>query len=156
VIVMPLTYKDYKEAIEGEGWAIGDYKDLLARAETPEEKKVIKHILKEEEEHLDELWVLVKNLGLLPVGESPACRTMDVGEFREGYVDAYYPNLEGYAYQADIIGPDEGRKVMDAILKDVAWIEQCGNASPVLHMKDGKDLHVDDTDAFPAPTSEVR
>ncbi len=51
---------DYKEAMEGEGWAIGDYKDMVARAKTENEKKTLSHILKEEEQHLDELMNLTK------------------------------------------------------------------------------------------------
>jgi hypothetical protein len=43
---------------------------------------------------------------------------------------------------------------MDKILKDVVWIERCVNMHPVLHMKDGKELYVQDTDDFPTPTSE--
>jgi rubrerythrin len=47
-----ISYGDYKEAVEGEGWAIGDYKDLLKKAETQEEKDTIEHIVKDEQEHL--------------------------------------------------------------------------------------------------------
>lgn len=50
-----LEYDDYKEAIEGEGWAIADYADMISRAETDKEKEVLTHIRNEEKEHLDEL-----------------------------------------------------------------------------------------------------
>ena len=51
----PLSYDDYKEALEGEGWAIGDYKDMISKADTEHERKVLTHIHDEEEEHVDEL-----------------------------------------------------------------------------------------------------
>ena len=79
---------------------------------------------------------------------------MPIEEFREGYVDAYYPGLTGYAYQAEIISEDDAREVMEDILKGVAWIQRCADMHPILHMKDGKELYVQDTDDFPQPTSE--
>jgi len=51
----PLTYHDYKEAIEGEGWAIGDYADMIVKADTTTERETLLHIRKEEQEHFDEL-----------------------------------------------------------------------------------------------------
>jgi hypothetical protein len=66
------TYEDYKEAVEGEGWAIGDYKDMLSKARSDEEKEVLGHILKEEQEHLNELQSLMIKEGLMPVaGHNP-------------------------------------------------------------------------------------
>jgi rubrerythrin len=53
-------YNDYKEAIEGEGWAIGDYKDMISNAKSEKEKRVLTHIMKEEQEHLSELMSLMK------------------------------------------------------------------------------------------------
>lgn len=55
-----LSYDDYKEAIEGEGWAIGDYAGMISDADTNSEKKVLKHIRDEEKEHLDELQDLLR------------------------------------------------------------------------------------------------
>lgn len=46
---------NYKEQIEGEGWAINDYKGKIAEAKTENEKKVLTHIMNEEKEHLSEL-----------------------------------------------------------------------------------------------------
>ena len=51
----PLAYEDFKEAAAGEGWAINDYAGMIAEADTDKERKVLTHIRKEEEEHLDEL-----------------------------------------------------------------------------------------------------
>lgn len=90
----------------------------------------------------------------MPKVEKPACREMRMEEFRDGYVDAYYPGLTGYGYQAEMLTKDEGKEVMERILKNVVRIETCGNGSPILIMKDGKELFVDDTDDFPVPTSE--
>jgi hypothetical protein len=84
----------------------------------------------------------------------PLCRKMTMEEFREGYVDAHYPGLTGYGYQAEMISERRAMQVMEKILKDVVWIERCVNMHPVLHMKDGKELYVQDTDDFPTPTSE--
>ena len=50
----------YQQQIEGEGWAINDYKDAIAKAKTEKERKVLTHIMKEEEEHLEELMELDK------------------------------------------------------------------------------------------------
>jgi hypothetical protein len=55
-----LSYKDYKEAVEGEGWAIGDYKDMISKSDTDEEREALTHIKEEEEEHLDELHDLME------------------------------------------------------------------------------------------------
>jgi|GEM_PF-5930232 len=51
----PLTYEDYKEAVEGEGWAIGDYADMISKADSNKEKRILRHIRDEEREHMDEL-----------------------------------------------------------------------------------------------------
>jgi len=51
----PLTSHDFKEALEGEGWAIGDYKDMISKSDSLVEQQQLKHILKEEQEHQDEL-----------------------------------------------------------------------------------------------------
>jgi hypothetical protein len=51
----PLTKHDFKEALEGEGWAIGDYKDMISKTDSPNEQETLKHIMKEEQEHQDEL-----------------------------------------------------------------------------------------------------
>jgi gamma-glutamylcyclotransferase (GGCT)/AIG2-like uncharacterized protein YtfP len=56
----PLEYHDYKEAIEGEGWAIGDYAAMIAEADTEKERWMLNHIRKEEQEHLDELVELME------------------------------------------------------------------------------------------------
>jgi len=61
-----LTYEDYKDAILGEGWADGDYKDMVSKADTPEEKAVLTHIMEEEQEHTDELLGLMKHRGIEP------------------------------------------------------------------------------------------
>ena len=53
-------FEDFKEAMEGEGWAINDYKDMISRAKTEKEKEVLTHIMKEEQEHLDELMGMMK------------------------------------------------------------------------------------------------
>jgi len=82
------------------------------------------------------------------------CRKMSIEEFREGYVDAHYPGLTGYAYQAEFIDEDAAMKIMNEILGGVKWIERCVNMHPILHMKDGRELYVDDTNDFPTPTNE--
>lgn len=55
-----LKRADYKEALEGEGWAITDYKDMVSKAETKKEKNVLTHIMNEEKEHLNELMELME------------------------------------------------------------------------------------------------
>jgi rubrerythrin len=67
----PLTYQDYKEALQGEGWAIGDYTDMIAKSDKPAERKMLTHIMKEEQEHMDELIRLMANSNLIAV-ENPA------------------------------------------------------------------------------------
>lgn len=79
--------------------------------------------------------------------------TMTKEEFRRGYVDAYYPGLTGYGYQAEMITESEAKKIMNDILKDVVRIEEYGH-TPVLVMKDGRRLWATDTDDFPVPTAE--
>ena len=54
-----LSYNDYKEALEGEGWAQGDYKGMIAKADTKKEKKVLREIHDEESHHEDELLELM-------------------------------------------------------------------------------------------------
>lgn len=56
----PLTYKDFKEAIEGEGWAIGDYAGMIAESDDEGQRKMLTHIRDEEKEHLDELVTLLE------------------------------------------------------------------------------------------------
>jgi hypothetical protein len=63
----PLTKADYKEAIEGEGWATGDYKDMISKAGTSEEMVTLSHIEKEEEEHLDEVMALERKYAKNPL-----------------------------------------------------------------------------------------
>jgi rubrerythrin len=46
---------ELKEAIEGEGWAIGDYKDFISKTKNEKVRNILDHILKEEQEHLKEL-----------------------------------------------------------------------------------------------------
>jgi hypothetical protein len=82
----PLTYDDYKEAIEGEGWAIGDYLDMLGKADTPEERTTIRHIRKEEQEHLDELIDLME-LKKFKTEKNPPMRY-------ESNISRYYPTKE--------------------------------------------------------------
>jgi rubrerythrin len=52
--------QDYLEAIEGEGWAIVDYQNMISNAKTEKERKVLTHIMNEEQEHLKELMGLLK------------------------------------------------------------------------------------------------
>lgn len=83
------------------------------------------------------------------------CARVSRAEFRKGYVDAYYPGLTGYGYQAEMLTEDEGREAMEKIMSGVAWIEQCSDLSaPILHMRDGRTLYAQDTSDFPQPTSE--
>ena len=77
---------------------------------------------------------------------------MSKEEFEDGYVYARYPGLTGYAYNADFWSEDDGKAIMERIMRNVDWIE--GGINPVLHMKNGKELSALDTDDFPQPTSE--
>ena len=79
---------------------------------------------------------------------------MSKAEFRKGYIDSHYPMLCGYAYNAEIISVNDGKKIMKEILEKVDWIEEWENGSPILHMKGGKELYVQDTDDFPVPTDD--
>ena len=51
---------DFNEALAGEGWAINDYTDLIAKAKTENEKKVLTEIRDEEKQHQSELLELAK------------------------------------------------------------------------------------------------
>jgi rubrerythrin len=51
---------DFKEALAGEGWAINDYTDLIAKVNTEHEKKVLTEIRDEEKQHQSELLGLAK------------------------------------------------------------------------------------------------
>ena len=79
---------------------------------------------------------------------------MSKEEFIDGYVDAYFPNLTGYAYQSEILTEEEAKTVMHEIVKRIDWIEERESSHPILHMQDGKELFVDDTNDFPKPTDE--
>jgi rubrerythrin len=54
------NYNDYKEAIEGEGWAIMDYTYIISKAKSEKEKKDLTHIRDEEKQHLGELMELME------------------------------------------------------------------------------------------------
>lgn len=51
---------DFNEALAGEGWAINDYTDLIAKVKTEHEKKVLTEIRDEEKQHQSELLELAK------------------------------------------------------------------------------------------------
>lgn len=81
-------------------------------------------------------------------------KEMSKAEFSKGYIDSWFPNICGYAYHAEIVSPRTGRGIMNDIMKKVDWIEDWGKGSPVLHMKDGTELFVQDSNDFPQPTDE--
>jgi hypothetical protein len=85
---------------------------------------------------------------------NPNAKVMTKREFVDGYVDARFPNLTGYAYQSEILTEEKARTVMYEIVKRIDWIEERESGHPILHMRDGKELFVDDTDDFPKPTDE--
>jgi hypothetical protein len=58
-----LKKEEYLEAVAGEGWAINDYKDMVSKSDDPKEKKLLEHIMKEEEEHLMELQAMMARKG---------------------------------------------------------------------------------------------
>jgi rubrerythrin len=47
--------KDFKEALAGEGWAINDYTDLIAREKDPSVRAKLTEIRDEEKKHQSEL-----------------------------------------------------------------------------------------------------
>jgi rubrerythrin len=51
---------DFDEALAGEGWAINDYTDLIAKVKTEHEKKVLTEIRDEEKQHQSELLELAR------------------------------------------------------------------------------------------------
>jgi rubrerythrin len=79
----PLAYSDYTEALEGEGWAIGDYKDMISKADKPYEIEKIRHIMKEEQEHQDEL------LGLMNKEKNPLTpqEMEELASIRDSYLE---------------------------------------------------------------------
>lgn len=98
----PISVEQFEEAIAGEGWAIVDYIDLYERADTEQERGVIKHILGEEREHLKELLELryghraKANTGLQTVG-NPRSRADMVSMFNYA-VDRF--NISCYAFES--------------------------------------------------------
>jgi hypothetical protein len=89
-----------------------------------------------------------------PLGPPEGVKTMSKDEFEHGYVYGFYPGLTGYGYQADFISEEDAKAIMERIMKKVAWIEDTERGSPILHMKDGSELDVGDTEDFPKPTDE--
>jgi hypothetical protein len=81
-------------------------------------------------------------------------KVMSKDEFEHGYVYGFYPGLTGYGYQADFISEEDAKAIMERIMKKVAWVEDTERGSPILHMKDGSELDVGDTEDFPKPTDE--
>jgi hypothetical protein len=81
-------------------------------------------------------------------------KKMSKAEFERDYIDSHFPMLCGYAYNAEIISINDGKKVMRDILKKVDWIDDSSGGYPILHMKDGKELYSGDTDDFPVPTDD--
>ena len=76
-------------------------------------------------------------------------------EIRRGYVDAHYPGLTGYAYQADMMDEDDGRWVMHDILKRIVEIDWPPDSHPSFRVQGEEDWkYVQDTNDFPWPTSE--
>lgn len=51
---------DFEEALAGEGWAINDYTDLIAKVKTEHEKKVLTEIRDEEKQHQSDLLGLAR------------------------------------------------------------------------------------------------
>lgn len=66
----PLDYGDYKQALQGEGWAIGDYTNMIAKSDKADEKKMLTHIKEEEQEHMDMLILLMSKYNLYEVNTS--------------------------------------------------------------------------------------
>ncbi len=83
-----LSHQDLKAAIEGEGWAINDYGEKMARA-TDQQRAVLVHIQTEEKEHLEMLMGL---MACSPSSTGPAF--MGPGESRpvqlQGLQDGSY------------------------------------------------------------------
>lgn len=52
--------RDFREALEGEGWAIVDYTDMIVNAKNSEERRVLTHIRDDEKEHQTELLKLMR------------------------------------------------------------------------------------------------
>ena len=77
-------------------------------------------------------------------------------DFRKSYIDSWFPNLTGYAYQADMIDADEGKKVMRSILRKIEEIKPEGvYGHPEFRLRGERDWRsVVDTDDFPVPSDE--
>lgn len=76
-----LTYDDYREALAGEGWAQGDYKGMLAKADTPMEQNLLRHIIKEEDEHQDELLTVMDDLNIGPDNDTESYSSDEDGQW---------------------------------------------------------------------------
>jgi len=80
-----------------------------------------------------------------------------MSDVRSGYVDAHYPGLQSYAYNAELISVDDGESVMRRILKEIDWIEWPIDDHPAFHLRGepANAIHsIVDSDSFPQPTVE--
>ena len=76
-------------------------------------------------------------------------------DLRDGYVDAKFPNLTSYAYQADHISIEDGEAAMEDILSKIVEIQWAEGEHPRFKLKgDDKLRFVEDTDDFPQPDDQ--
>lgn len=76
-------------------------------------------------------------------------------DLRKGYVDAHFPNLGSYAYEADLLTIEEGREIMDDLLSKMVEIDWPDDEHPRFKLKgETKFRHIEDSDDFPQPDTE--
>jgi hypothetical protein len=78
-----------------------------------------------------------------------------MGDLVDGYVDARYPGLTGYAYQAEMLDPEKGTETMESILDDIVELRWPEDAHPEFRLK-GEDnwRSIEDTEDFPQPSAD--
>lgn len=76
-------------------------------------------------------------------------------DLRECYVDAHFPGLESYIYEAELLYIEDGEGVMEEILHKVVEIDWPDDGTPSLRLR-GKDkwLSVEDSEDFPQPSTD--
>jgi len=78
-----------------------------------------------------------------------------IEDLREGYVTAHFPNLGGYAYEADLITIREGEDIMDDLVEKIVEIDWPDGAHPRFKLEgEDKWRSVEDSDDFPQPTED--
>lgn len=101
-------------------------------------------------------WRRPKDEGALNVVKRGTRRFREALEaIRRDYVDAHYPGLQSYAYNAELLSIDEGEEVMERILREITEIDWNPHEHPAFKIRNESGWrHIDSMDDFPQPTSD--